>query len=60
MNLKDALNFGIPGLWTQVLDAGLWMLDSGGWTLDAGLWIQDPGSYTLDAGLWTMDNGHCR
>ena len=27
---------GIPGLWTQELDAGLWMLDSWRWTLDAG------------------------
>ena len=35
---------GIPGLWTQELDAGLWTLDSGRWTLDAGRW-------TLYAGL---------
>ena len=27
---------GIPELWTQELDAGLWTLDSGRWTLDAG------------------------
>ena len=26
---------GIPALWTQVLDAGLWMLDFGPWMLDA-------------------------
>ena len=37
---------GIPGLWTQELDAGLWTLDSGCWTLDAGLWTLDPGRYT--------------
>ena len=24
---------GIPGLWTQELDAGRWTLDSGPWTL---------------------------
>ena len=41
---------GIPGLWTQELDAGLWTLDSGRWTLDTGRW-------TLDAGLWTLDAG---
>ena len=35
---------GIPGLWTQELDTGLWMLEPGRWTLDAGRW-------TLDAGL---------
>ena len=29
---------GIPGLWTQELDAGLWTLDYERWTLDAGLW----------------------
>ena len=42
---------GIPGLWTQELDAGQserWTLDSGRWTLDAGHW-------TLDSGLWTLD-----
>ena len=51
-NLKEIViekgNFkrynGIPGLWTQELDAGLWTLDSGRWTLDPGRW-------TLDAGL---------
>ena len=42
--------YGIPGLWTQELDAGLWMLDSQRWTLDAGLW-------TMNAGLWTLDAG---
>ena len=42
---------GIPGLWTQELDAGLWTLDSGCWTLDAGLW-------TLDATLRKLGSGH--
>ena len=28
---------GIPRLWTQELNAGLWTLDSGRWTLNAGL-----------------------
>ena len=41
-------HIGIPGLWTQELNAGLWTLDSGRWTLDARLW-------SLDAGLWTLD-----
>ena len=27
---------GIPGLWTQVSDAGLWTLDASLWTLDSG------------------------
>ena len=40
---------GIPGLWTQELDAGLWTLDSGRWTLDAGLWTLDSGRWPLDA-----------
>ena len=31
----------IPGLWMQVLDAGLWMLDAGCYTLNAGLWALD-------------------
>ena len=26
---------GIPGLWTQELDAGLWTLNSGFWTLNS-------------------------
>ena len=59
----------IPGLWTQVLDAGawtlasgLWTLDSGRWTLDtghldAGPWALDAGPRTLDAGLWTLNAG---
>ena len=35
---------GIPGLWTQGLDAGILTPDSGHWTVDIGCW-------TLDAGL---------
>ena len=46
---------GIPGLWTQELDAGLWTLDSGRWTLDAGLWMLDSGHWTLDSGLRTLN-----
>ena len=46
---------GIPGLWTQELDAGLWTLDLGRWTLYAGLCTLEPGRWTLDAGLWTLD-----
>ena len=34
---------GIPRLWTQVLDARIWTLDSGRWALDA------------DTGRWTLD-----
>ena len=48
----DIWHARISGLWTQVLDAGLWRLDSGHWTLDAGCW-------TLDAGLWALDS-ECR
>ena len=46
---------GIPGLWTQELDAGLWMLDAGRWILDAGPWTLDAGRWTVDAGRWTLD-----
>ena len=42
---------GIPGLWTQELDAGLCTLDSGRWTLDTEPWTLDSGRWTLDAGL---------
>ena len=62
---------GIPGLRTQVLnvglftlDSGLWMLDPGRWTLDVGLWTLNSGRWTLDtevqtmgAGLWTLGTG---
>ena len=40
---------GISGIWTQMLDAGLWTLASRRWTLDAGRWTLDPGCWTLDA-----------
>ena len=39
---------GIPGLWTQELDAELWKLDSGCWTLNAGGWILDSWHSALD------------
>ena len=42
---------GIPGVWTQVLDAGLWIMDVGLWTLDPGLW-------TVHFGRWALDTGH--
>ena len=48
---------GIPGLWTQELDVGLWKLDSGRWTLNAGLWTLDSGRWALDDRLWTLDVG---
>ena len=43
----------IPGLWTEVLNAGLWTLDPGLWTLKSGLWM-------LKFGRWVLDTGHCR
>ena len=48
---------GIPGLWMQELDFGLWTLDSGCWTLDAGLWMlhAEPRRLTLDTKFWTLD-----
>ena len=48
---------GIPRLYTQELDVGLWTLDAGLWTLDAGLWTLNAGLRTLDAGVWTLDSG---
>ena len=48
---------GIPGFWTQELNAGLWTLDSGLWTLNSGLWTLDTGCWALDAGLWILDAG---
>ena len=48
---------GIPGLWTQELDAGLWTLNAGLWTLGSGRWTLDAGPWTLDAGLWMLDSG---
>ena len=38
---KNDRHTGIPGLWTQELDAGLWTLNAGLWTLDSGRWILD-------------------
>ena len=48
---------GIPGLWTQELDAGLWTVDAGIWTLDFGRYTLDAGLWTLDSGSWTLDAG---
>ena len=48
---------GIPELWTQVLDAGLWRLDYGSWTLESGRWTVDVGRWTLDVGRYTLDAG---
>ena len=52
---KPTRHTGIPGLWTEVLNAGRWALDAGRWTLDSGLSTLDVGCYTLDAGLWALD-----
>ena len=49
---------GIPELWTQVLDAGLWKLDFGLWNLESGLWMLDAGPWTLDATPWTLGSGY--
>ena len=46
-------HIGIPGLWTQELNAGLSTLDSGSWTLDAGRWM-------LYFGRWVLGTGHYR
>ena len=40
----------IPGLWTRVLDAGLWTLVSGWLTLDGGLWTLEARLSMLGAG----------
>ena len=48
---------GIPGLWTQELNLGLWTLDFGRRTLNSGLWTLDARLWNLDAGLWTLDSG---
>lgn len=55
---------GIPGPWTQELEAGFWMLDSGRRTLDAesrsldpGIWTFDSGYRTLEHGRWTLVSG---
>ena len=39
--MTEIWHTGIPGLWTQVLDAGLGTLDSGLGTLDSGRWPLD-------------------
>ena len=49
---------GIPELWTQVLDSGLWTLYSGRLTLDAVLWTLDSGRWTLGATLKKLGTGH--
>ena len=48
---------GIPGLWIQELDAGLWTVDSGLWTLDAdaGLWTLDSRYHALRVGMFLRD-----
>ena len=55
---------GMSGLWTQVLDTGLWTLnvrpctlDSGRWNLNHGLQKLDSRHWALDAGLWMQDSG---
>ena len=54
---QEKRHTGIPGLWTQEMDAGLWMLHSGRWTLDAGRWTLDSESWTLDSGHRTLNPG---
>ena len=36
--VRKTSHTGIPGLWGQVLDTGLWTLDAILWTLDSGHW----------------------
>ena len=36
LGIRVYRNTGIPGLWVQELDAGLWTLDSETWKLDSG------------------------
>ena len=48
---KPTRHTGIPGLWTEVLNAGRWTLDPGLWTLDAGRWM-------LHSGRWALGTGH--
>ena len=45
---------GIPGRWTQELEAGLWTLGSGCWTMDAGLWTLAPTLGILGSGHQTL------
>ena len=49
LSIVNLHGYGIPGLWTQELNAELWMLDSGRWALDAEFWM-------LDTGLWMLDS----
>ena len=46
---------GIPGLWTQELDAGLWTLDCKHQTLHAGLWKLISETWTPDAERQAVD-----
>ena len=65
--IRDTIIFrhtGIPELSTQVLDSGLWTLDSWHWALDSGRWVLvaefwmlDSGRSILGAGLWMLDSG---
>ena len=41
---------GIPALWTQMLETGLWTLDSESWSLSFERWYPDPGRWRLDCG----------
>ena len=51
---------GIPGLWTQELDAGLWTLDTGLWTLESRHWMLDTGRSMLHFGRLALGTGHYR
>ena len=55
--LRNSGHTGIPGPYTQELDAGIWTLDSGHLTLNATFWMLDPGLWALNAGYWTLDVG---
>ena len=55
---KPTRHTGIPGLWTEVLNAGLWTLDAGLLTLDPGLWTFDAGRWMLHSGRWALGTGH--
>ena len=61
MRMNNGIEFrhtGIPGLWTQKLDAGLWTPDAELWTLDFGRWTLDAGFWTLNATLRKLRSGH--
>ena len=55
MYIASKWHTGIPELWTQKLDAGLWTLDDEVWTLDAGWWDFHP----LDCGSWNFKIWNC-